>query len=117
MKFYEITGDRVCGEQSAKDICTGKAVTLCDRCAIVHDGDYLTAYRCEAVDEDDYGETVIQFNIMTGGDRGTVLNVIVCDFETGAQIIARNLKAIICGTVDGDAIVAVLEKMREDARE
>lgn len=114
MKFYKITGNSEYGEQPAKDARTGERVTITNKCAALLAGDYISVYRCEVVHDEDNGkptESAFQFLVMP--DAYT-LSVYVCDFETGAQVVATHIHNLLSESMNSATLDAILNRLQNE---
>lgn len=114
MKFYKITGNSEYGEQSARDARTGEHVTITDKRAALMAGDYISVYRCEIVHDEDNGkptESAFQFLVMP--DAYT-LSVYVCDFETGAQVVAMHIHNLLSESMNSATLDAILNRLQNE---
>lgn len=114
MKFYTITGNAEYGEQPAKDARTGERATITDKRAALLAGDYISVYRCEIVHDEDNGkptESAFQFLVMP--DAYT-LSVYVCDFETGAQVVAAHIHNLLSESMNSATLDAILNRLQNE---
>lgn len=114
MKFYKITGNSEYGEQPAKDARTGERVTITDKRAALMAGDYISVYRCEIVHDEDNGkptESAFQFLVMP--DAYT-LSTYVCDFETGAQVVATHIHHLLSESMNSATLDAILNRLQNE---
>lgn len=109
MKFYKVTGQREYNEQPAADCKTGEAVTITERRAIMDVSDFITIYRCDIVSD---SEQVTGFQFLAMPD-GYSLSIYVCDYSTGAKVIADNLDALLSGDMSGAALDVILNRAQQ----
>lgn len=110
MKFYRVTGQREYSEQPAADCKTGEAVTITERRAVMDISDYITIYRCEIVSE---SAQFTGFQFLTMPD-GYSLSIYVCDYSTGAKVIADNLDALLSGDMSGASLDVILNRLQQE---